>query len=281
MPGFAHAVYEVARKEAMQHVRTKRLLIIAGLIVFALALVTLVFGPRLARDAGGFGVGGGSTENVLLAVFLGFLGLIFIQLLPIVLTADAVCSEWSSRTIFLLLSKPVSRTAFVLGKMLGSLITVVVTVALLLGLDYAVMQPLYSGSPSGEEVLGFVKFVAFVCVGCTALASLALFFSTVTRSTSIAILLTLGAWLVGFTILEHLGELIYAGRSHPDQGVIQGFRYVNPGYDMGVGIRFLTPALSTGDAGGVDPGAALLALLAHIVLWFGLALLIVRRRNFE
>jgi ABC-type transport system involved in multi-copper enzyme maturation permease subunit len=289
---FWNATWQVARKEVLQHIRTKRLMIIGGLIVFALVMVTLVFGPRIAANLGDIENLGleGAVENLLLSAFLGILGLVFIQLLPIVLTADAVCSEWSSRTIFLLLSKPVSRTAFVLGKFLGSVLTVTATLVVLLGLDYLIMQPLYAGSPNGEDVLGFVKFLAFLCVGTAALAALALFFSTITRSTAIAILVTLGTWLVGFNLIGEIGFFINLGSDNPDEGLQQGFRYLNPGYDMGLAIGFLVPETQDGGGGGPDfagagaqaePSIALLALLGHIGLWFGLALLIVRRRNFE
>ena len=288
---FWNGTWQVARKEVLQHIRTKRLLIIGGLIIFALVMVTLVFGPRIARNLDDFGFFEETTvaaENLVLVVFLGFLGLVFIQLLPIVLTADAVCSEWSSRTIFLLLSKPVSRTAFVLGKFLGSIVTVLGTLIVLLGLDYLLMQPFYPGAPNADDVLGFAKFVAVLCVGCSALAAMALFFSTITRSTAISILVTLGVWLVGFNILEHTGELINAGRDNPDEDLSQFFRYLNPGYDMGLGIGYLVPDVApTGEPVGGDPSdepspvIALLALAGHIVVWFSAALLIVQRRNFE
>lgn len=286
---FWNATWQVARKEVLQHIRTKRLLIIGGLIIFALVMITLVFGPRIADEfAPEEGEDVVGLENVALTIFLAFLGLVFIQLLPIVLTADAVCSEWSSRTIFLLLSKPVSRSAFVLGKFLGSVVTVIVTLVVLLGLDYLVMQPLYPGSPDSEMVWGFVKFLLFICAGCIALAALALFFSTVTRSTAIAILITLGVWLVGFTLLEHTGELINFGRDNPDEDLAQFFRYLNPGYDMALGIDFLMPDEESPDEipgftppEEPSPAIALLALLGHTVVWFGGAFLVVQRRNFE
>lgn len=290
---FWNATWQVARKEILQHIRTKRLMIIGGLIIFALVLITLVFGPRIANNLEEFGFfeeTSVAAENLVLVVFLGFLGLVFIQLLPIVLTADAVCSEWSSRTIFLLLSKPVSRVAFVLGKFLGSILTVVATLVILLGLDYLLMQPFYPGSPNADDVVGFLKFVAFLSVGCSALAAMALFFSTITRSTAISILVTLGVWLVGFTLLQYTGDLINAGRDNPDEDLAQFFRYLNPGYDMGLGIGYLGGDGVPGEAGG-DPTAppedgpsaaiALAALAGHIVVWFAGALLIVRNRNFE
>lgn len=282
-----HATWEVARKEILQHIRTKRLLIIGGLIILALSMITLVFGPRLARDIGDFGFGDeAALENLLLAAFFQFFGLVFIQLLPIVLTADAVCSEWSSRTIFLLLSKPVSRTAFVFGKYLGSLVTVVATLVVLLGLDYIIMQPLYAGTPGGDDVLGFVKFLAFLCLGSAALAAMALFFSTVTRSTAIAILITLGVWLVGFNLIGFVGDIMNVGRSDPNEDLAQAFHYVNPGYDMGLALEFLVPSSLREELGGQpedgpSPTVAALALLAHVVVWFSAALLVVRKRNFE
>ncbi|MHB1260787.1 MAG: ABC transporter permease [Thermoplasmatota archaeon] len=285
---FWNATWEVARKEVLQHIRTKRLLIIGGLIILALAMITLVFGPRIARDIGAFGFGDeAALENLLLMVFFQFFGLVFIQLLPIVLTADAVCSEWSSRTIFLLLSKPVSRTAFVFGKYLGSIITVVVTLVVLLGLDYLIMQPLYAGTPSGNDVLGFVKFLAFLCLGCSALAAMALFFSTVTRSTAIAILITLGVWLVGFNLIGFVGDIMNIGREDPNEDLAQAFHYINPGYDMGLAVSFLMENPPSEEFGAPAPddgpssAIAALALVGHVVVWFSAALLVVKRRNFE
>src|SRR5688572_33127499 len=42
MSDFWHSVYEVARKEVLQHVRTKRLLIIGILLVVTLWLLTVI-----------------------------------------------------------------------------------------------------------------------------------------------------------------------------------------------------------------------------------------------
>src|SRR5262245_18543116 len=94
--------------------------------------VTLVFGPGIAKEfrADALRNGGefpNALENAVLALDFGVPligGLPFTQLLSSILTGYAVCSEWSNRTIFLLLSKPVSRTSFVTGKLLGNLFTV-------------------------------------------------------------------------------------------------------------------------------------------------------------
>ena len=46
MSSFTHAAYEVARKEVLQHIRTKRLLIIGVFFFVVLQLVTLVIPLR-------------------------------------------------------------------------------------------------------------------------------------------------------------------------------------------------------------------------------------------
>jgi hypothetical protein len=106
----------------------------------------------------------------------------------------------------------------------------------------------------------------------------------VTRSTAIAILITLGVWLVGFNLIGNLGNIMNIGRENPNEDLAQGFQYVNPGYDMGLGVGFLVQESELDGApvaDGADPVVALLALLAHVVVWFGCALLVVQKRNFE
>lgn len=291
---FARAVYEVARKEVQQAVRTKRLLVIGLVLVFMLVMVTLVFGPQVTKNLNFSGV---SREHVVLVFYfaIGLIGgLQFTQLLAIVLTGDAICSEWSNRTIFLLLSKPVSRRAFVIGKFLGAAFTVCGTLAVLFTLDYLVMQPFYRGAPSGVEVAGFFGMLGVVLLGAMAFAALSLFISALTRSTVMSILLVLSLWLILFPIIGSIGLFGELGRSGaPDLGAdrVDAWRYVNPAADMQAGARLLIPKSSDlGDAvtflnvfqtAPKHVEVAIFALLAHIVVWVALALLVVERRNFE
>jgi ABC-type transport system involved in multi-copper enzyme maturation permease subunit len=289
MNDFARSTYEVARKEVLQHIRTKRLLIIAGLIVLSLVLLTIVFGPDIAR---GMDLEVVATENfVLLVYFSTFFigGYFFLQLLAIVLTADAVCSEWSNKTLFLLLSKPVSRLAFVTGKFLGSYVSVSVTMVVLIGLDYLAIQGGYAGSPTGKEVLGFFGALGILVLGAAAYTSMALFFSTITRSTVMALLFTLGMWIIILPLLGQIGFFIELGNEQPDPNsdLAEGFRYLNPHNDMATAgkllvsnneVREVLDALSQ----SVDSvPLAVFALLVHTVVWFGLSAVVVLNRNFE
>jgi len=287
------AALEVARKEVLQSVRTKRLLVIGLVLVFLLVMVTLVFGPSVTRNANFTGV---SKEHVVLVFYfaVGLIGgLQFTQLLAIVITGDAICSEWANRTIFLLLSKPVSRTAFVMGKFLGAAVTVCGTLAVLFTLDYVVMQPFYSGAPTGAEVAGFFGMLGVVLLGALAFAALSLFISTLTRSTVMSILLVLALWLILFPILGNIGFFSELGRAGPDLNAdrVDAWRYLNPAADMQAGARLLIPSgsdlgqavtfLNVFQTAPKHVEVAIFALLAHIAVWIGLALAVVQRRNFE
>ncbi|HUR62545.1 MAG TPA: ABC transporter permease subunit [Candidatus Thermoplasmatota archaeon] len=299
LQAFTNAVLQVARKEFMQHIRTKRLLIIGGVLMAFLVMVTLVFGPNVAKN---FPTGGViSREHVILTFYfgVGFIGgLQFTQLLSIVLTSDAVCSEWSNRTIFLLLSKPVTRIAFVTGKFLGNLFTITATLVTLFVVTYVLMQPFYEGSPSGEEVRGFFGMLGMIILGSAAFCAISLFFSTLTRSTVLSLLLILSLWLLVFPILGATGTFIELSKNPPNfqSGTIDAWRYFNPASDMQAGARLLIPSSLSSEVSDVqeilefinpvgvaakDVGTAALALLAYTVVFFALSCLVVQRRNFE
>ncbi|HET6398863.1 MAG TPA: ABC transporter permease subunit, partial [Candidatus Thermoplasmatota archaeon] len=215
LPGLGRQVYEVARKEVLQHVRTKRLLIIAPVFLLALVFVTLVvplaFFERsdLQELNTEFPV---SVQNAVMLFFLsGFFflsGYFYVQLVPILLTADAVCSEWSNRSIFLLLSKPVSRVAFVLGKWAGSVTTVAIALGGVLLLDYLILQVALPGFSDGEDWLRFLGALGIFLLGGMAFASMALFWSAATRSTVVANLLAIVTWIIILPLLSALGVIL-------------------------------------------------------------------------
>lgn len=289
---FWHATYEIARKEFLQHIRTRRLLIIGGLLVLSLVFMTLVVG---ADFISGFedAVDTPQENLIVLFYFSAFFvgGYFFLQLLAIVLTADAVCSEWSNKTLFLVLSKPVSRAAFVTGKFLGSLFTVALTVTVLFTLDYLVLNLMVPGTPSAEHVLGFFAALGVLVLGAAAFCALSLFFSTLTRSTVVSLLFTLGAWIIVFPLIGQIGLFTTLGdpdfEGDFDDPRVDWSRYLNPGSGMTVAGEFLVP---DEDSRGIldfltmtpaRTGLALLSLVGHTLLWYGLSLAVVLRRDFE
>jgi ABC-type transport system involved in multi-copper enzyme maturation permease subunit len=291
---FVRSVYEVARKEVLQHIRTKRLLIIAIAMALLLGAVTLVFGPNIAKN---FESEDNAEENLILAFYFGFGligGLVFTQLLSIVLTSDAVCSEWSNRTIFLLLSKPVSRAAFTVGKFVGNLTVIAGTITILFTADYLLMQSFYSGAPDAGEWRGFFLTLLVVILGCAAYAAISLFFSTLTRSTIQSTLLTLAMWIIILPLIGSIGLFTHIGDSDVDfdDPEVQATLYFNPNSCMQTVTKLLLPNdngeftealrfLNFFNPAPKSLGLATLSLSLYTVVFFAASILVVQRRNFE
>jgi ABC-type transport system involved in multi-copper enzyme maturation permease subunit len=107
--------------------------------------------------------------------------------------------EVDRRTIFTILSKPVSRTEFLVGKFLGLTITVWIQLALM-GLAFALVSFL-AGAPLGLDhglAIGLIGLELMVLV------AIATFFSAFTTP-MLAALFTVGLWLIG-----HLSRDLYS-----------------------------------------------------------------------
>ena len=308
MANTVRAVYEVARKEVMQHIRTKRLLVIGIFFFVMLQLVTMVI-PLVFGAVDDAPEDGTAHENTWFFIHLNaslFGGLFAIQLLCIVITADAVCSEWSQRTIFLLLSKPVSRTAFVLGKFIGSIVAVVPTIAVIYLIQYLLMMVVFPGQPNAEEVGGFVLMLGMLALGAMAVASLALFFSTLTRSNVLSLILTLLVTFFLFPIVSSIGDFkasydtFEAARDagdgedpdlpDNDEWIYDWSHYVTPTGTLAAAPGLLLPdeqgegfalSLLIPQSPPQRTWLAILSGLAFIALFVGLSVLRVNRRDFE
>lgn len=294
---FWHATLEVARKEVLQLLRTKRMLGIALAFALTLLVMTIVLPASVRSLLDLFDeLGGGvATENAVMVFFLsGFLflsGYFYIQLLPILLTADAVCSEWNQRTVFLLLSKPVPRPAFVVGKFLGLAGAISATVAALMLLDYGIVQFLFPGGPDAGDVGRFFGAVGILVLGVLAFSALALFFSTLTRSTVVSMLLAVTSWIIILPLLSRFDFLIALARhgvektfTDPQAAGIGWSGYLSPGRAMEAAGSVLVGGEPLAFLSAQEPlsvWGSVLALVIHTALWVTLALLIVQKRNFE
>jgi ABC-type transport system involved in multi-copper enzyme maturation permease subunit len=154
-----------------------------------------------------------------------------------------------------------------------------------------ILNFMLDGAPRPEEVAGFFAALGVLVLGAAAFTSLSLFFSTLTKSTVVSLLLTLGAWIIVLPLIGQIGLFSTIGddsfEGDFDDVRIDWSRYLNPGSDMSVAGKILVP--NDEDRGVLDflsfppkhTSVALLALGAHTAGWFGLSMLIVQRRNFE
>ncbi|MGB0651735.1 MAG: ABC transporter permease [Thermoplasmatota archaeon] len=296
------AIWEIARNEALQHIRTKRLVVIGALTLLSLMLLTIVLPSTLfgLNDVDVSDEFGDQTDVSLQNfAFLFFLnasivgGYLLVQLLAMVLTADGISSEWQRKTLFLVLSKPVSRTAFVVGKFIGGVVPLLILYVVLFTLDYLVMIALYSGTPSPEQFGRFFGAVGILLLGATSFAAMALFFSTLLRSSAGSMVWTLLVGILVFPIVGAIGDFTLGGDERdgpvedPDAFRYDWSHYVSPGHvmtkagdvllgeDIGLGLSLIPtnpPASTLG---------AILAGFVQILVFLGGALLVVNLRNFE
>lgn len=110
----------------------------------------------------------------------------------VVLGVTMVYNELQRRTIYNVLSKPVSRGEFLVGKYLGLMSTLV---AMVLGMGMAVWLLVFvlEGKPDWSLVPAIVLMLAEIAI----LAAVAVFFSTVVVTPALAGLFTVAAFIAG------------------------------------------------------------------------------------
>ena len=121
-----------------------------------------------------------------------------IPVMAIGLGFDAVNSEFNRRTLSRVLSQPIYRDALLLGKFLGGLATLAVTLTALWLIVFGAGLLLLGIPPRGVEVArGACFLVAAIAYGGVWLAA-SLLFSVIFRSTATSALCALGLWLFFF-----------------------------------------------------------------------------------
>jgi ABC-type transport system involved in multi-copper enzyme maturation permease subunit len=152
-------------------------LLIFGMLMIGLSalLSKLTIGVqiRIVKD---IGLGSISIFGVLIAIFLG-IGL--------------VSKEIDRRTIYTILSKPVRRYSFLLGKFVGLLLTLLLNISIM---TLALTILIYS--MGGEINLLIFEAIFLIFIELIVVTSIALFFSTFTTPTLSAIF-TLSFFVIG------------------------------------------------------------------------------------
>jgi ABC-type transport system involved in multi-copper enzyme maturation permease subunit len=157
--------------------------VLAGILLAGLVLI------GLTRLAGGLAMG----EDLRLTVDLGLSAVSLLGLLVILLVGTSlVAKEIERRTIFNLLSRPLPRPLYLLGKWAG-LSSALAVVAASLGLALAVLVSVL-GHPGRAPVIAQATYLAVLEL--TVLTSLAVLFSALSTPV-LSALYTLGFFLAG------------------------------------------------------------------------------------
>lgn len=143
-------------------------------------------------------------ERLRVLMNLGLAGIEFVALLSIVfVTVNLILEEAESKSIYLILSHPIERWQYILGRYLGTFFSVVTGMFGMAVLHLVVLK-LYGWGWQNSYALAWFCSVGKVAV----ISSLALFISLITTSTASSMTLTSFLWVMGHfaTELKYLGD---------------------------------------------------------------------------
>jgi ABC-type transport system involved in multi-copper enzyme maturation permease subunit len=172
-------IWTIATNTVRESIRSK---LLYGLLFFAVGLIgagavvaslSYVEGHRILQDVG---MGAVRLFGVAIAILVGI---------------HLIHKEVDRRTVYTILSKPLSRAEFLVGKFLGLTLTIWLQMAIM-GAAFVAVS-LASGAP-----LGSAHAVFFVLTGCelALIVAIATFFSAFTTPV-LAAFFTTGVWIVG------------------------------------------------------------------------------------
>ena len=209
-------------------------------------------------------------ERVLTDLGLGVMSFIAV-FLAIYLGSGLIPREIERRTIFMIVSKPVSRSTFVVGRLLGNLVTVYFVIALMAAL--LLLQFALDGTPIRAPML-----VAFAGLALEVLVlSSVCFVFAATSSQYVTAVISVGLYFVG-----HLSGDLYrmAGRSKSEvvRLVGHGLYYVLPNLDR---LDFKARATYLEPTSAEELALAALYAVGYSVVMMVLACALFERRDFK
>lgn len=244
-PRVHRVAYAVARVTFLEIIRDKvlyNILLCAGLLFglsFLASRLSFIRQDRIVLD---FGISALGISCAILAVFTG---------------ATLIGKEFDRRTIFVALSRPISRHQFVLGKFLGLSGVIFLNWLLLTAVLYGM---LFQASVDGVRLatLTLVSAQLLVLFQCIMLAALTVLFSCFTTA-SLAVIFSIGLYAVGNNISQlrilaskledPFFEVLLKGGSQ----LIPNLEYFNLGFHVSYGLPVETGYVlgSIGYAGAV------------------------------
>ncbi|GMU60932.1 MAG: hypothetical protein AMXMBFR34_26950 [Myxococcaceae bacterium] len=240
--------------------RRNRVTVVVGLFALLLVFFT-TFSFELAVN---------TLDRAMTSVGIGFISLIS-EVLAIFLACGMLPREVERRTVFLVVSKPVSRTTFLVGRYLGNLATVLFVFSLMTGLFFLQFVVL-RGTVTQAHLVALVGIVAEVVL----LSAVGLLFSSFS-SQFISVTTTVGLFFVGH-MASDLYRLASASKAPAVKAVGLALYYLLPNlerldFKLRATHSLLTPP---GELGAALAYAGLYAtLLVAVAAW------IFERRDFR
>jgi ABC-type transport system involved in multi-copper enzyme maturation permease subunit len=251
-------VLSIAFNTFRENIREKllyNLLIFALLMIGSSVLLTRLTVGEWDRLIINLGLSSMNFFGVLIAIFVGI---------------SLVSKEIDKKTIYTILSKPVPRYEFLLGKYLGLMITLFVNTAVMVAGLLAVM--VYLNAP---VTLLLFEAIGFIFLELVVITAVGLLFSTFT-STTLSAIFTLAIYVIG-----HLStDLVQFGAKMDGMGraVLNAIYYVLPNLER---FNLKGQVIHKVNVVGTDVLLTTAYGLAYAGLLLVLASIIFQRRDFQ
>lgn len=194
------------------------------------------------------------------------------SLIAILLGIGLVSKEIERRTIYVILSKPVGRGEFLLGKVFG--LTLTLSAALLMMTAIFLAVSLAYGAP---PTLALVQALVLIWCQLVLLVCLAVAFSAFVSSTTLAAMFSLSCWIIG-QITEDLATLAAKSESFLVKGVVLASYWVLPD------LALLDAKNAAAYGVPIPPvpfASSVVYALAYSGMLLGFATLVFSRRDFR
>ena len=246
-------------REARRHRIFYSILFFALLIIlnsFLFTELTIATYDRILRDVGTSAI---DFFGVLLAIFLG---------------VGMVSREVDRRTVYTVVTKPIRRAHFILGKFVGLTGVLVVTLALMFACFVAVVVLTPGFDAPNYATLGW--FLVLRVVELSILVAFAILMSTFTTS-ALAAFFTIGIYLIG-----HLSSDLYFFGSRSESAMVKwissALYYVLPNlgrFNVSQHIAYNTPVAAS------FAGASILYGFLYVAVFLIAAVVVFERRDFK
>jgi ABC-type transport system involved in multi-copper enzyme maturation permease subunit len=224
------AIGEVTFREIVRDKVLYNMLLVGLLLLGMTSVATRLTYVRPERIAIDFGLSAIQIAMAMVATFVG---------------AAMVGKEFERRTIYVALSRPISRLQFIAGKFLGLSAVLLVNWVLLVAMLLAILSMIREGfvaNVSSALIWGLVLIYFQSCM----LAAVAVLFSTFS-TTSLAAAFTIGIYLVGSNISQM--KLVAAKIDEPlAKAILNGFAAFLPNlehFSLGFKVTYGLPVTSS------------------------------------
>jgi len=269
-----YSAWEIAKKEFYEYLKTKRLIIIGSLYIAGFLIsvgILSYYSSHSPEDFSSIMASAHSTVSI------------FYIILPITLSYDLIVRERSRKSIYLLLSKPVSREEVIFGKFLGVLMIILCIIIPIATLGHLIAI-LYCGFPDIESIARAYAYIGVVILGAECYISFSMLFSIITKTTATSLISSLIIGWFGLNMFYPITTIFnfLSGVSSKNPWYSKIAYAISPSNNMGAAQRILADKLMGIPTQNIYPisiSQSLISLVIFLLATFIVASLMFRRKE--